>query len=163
MDQIDRLSGLNPDSELYAVRRERPEFVEGVELCRETVLAPEHGFGLSHALRAALAARMARLIGRQDLASAYDKKLEEAGSEVCLTAIASAAEVAADADASVRALVRHVDLVTESPRNSTKADIEKLAAAGLSNSEIVALSELIAFVNFEARIIVGLEMLEQVA
>lgn len=163
MDQIDILSGIKPGSELYRIRRERPDYVEGTELCRQTVLEPSDGFGIGHAMRAALAARMARLIGRNDLARTYDLMLEEVGSDETLAAIASAAELLADADVFTQALVRHADLVTKTPRDNTKADIERLEAAGLSNPQIIALSELIAFVNFEARVIVGLEALELVA
>lgn len=163
MDQIDILSGLKPDSEVYRARRERPEFVEGAELCRETVLAPRNGFGISHAMRAALAARMARFIGREDLARAYDLMLEEVGSDDELAAIASTGDLSSDADAFTKALVRHADFVTRTPRDSTRADIERLEAAGLTNPQIIALSELIAFVNFEARVIVGLSVLELVA
>ncbi|WP_052182819.1 hypothetical protein [Rhizobium sp. YS-1r] len=163
MDQIDILSGIKPGSELYRIRRERPDYVEGTELCRQTVLEPNHGFDIGHAMRAALAARMARLIGRNDLARTYDLMLEEAGSDETLAAIASAVELPTGADIFTQALVRHADLVTKTPRNNTRADIERLEAAGLSNPQIIALSELIAFVNFEARVIVGLEALERVA
>ncbi|QWW71122.1 CMD domain-containing protein [Rhizobium sp. WYJ-E13] len=163
MDQIDILSGIKPGSELYRIRRERPDYVEGTELCRQTVLAPSHGFDIGPAMRAALAARMARLIGRNDLARTYGLMLEETGSDETLAAIASAAEFPANAGIFTQALVRHADLVTKTPRNNTKADIEHLEAAGLSNPQIIALSELIAFVNFEARVIIGLEALELVA
>lgn len=163
MDQIDILSGIKPDSELYRVRRERPDYVEGTELCRRTVLEPGHGFGIGHATRAALAARMARLIGRHDLARTYDLMLQLAGSDETLAAIASGLELAPDADIVTHALVRHADLVTKTPRDNTRADIERLEAAGLSNPQIIALSELIAFVNYEARVIAGLEALELVA
>ena len=160
LDQIDILSGLKEGSELYAIRRERPEFVEGTELCRETVLSPSHGFGLSHALRAALASRMARFIGREDLAAVYDLMLDDAGSDPDLAVIASGAEAAADVFTG--AIIRHADLVTKTPRDNSKADIERLERAGLTNPQIIALSELIAFVNYEARVLAGLSLLEQV-
>jgi len=163
MDQIDILSGLRPDSEVYRARRERPEFVDGAELCRETVLAPRHDFGIGHAMRAALAARMARFIGREDLARTYDAMLEEAGRDHELAVIASTVELPESADGFTKALVRHADFVTKTPRGATRADIERLEAAGFSNPQIIALSELIAFVNFEARVIVGLSVLELLA
>jgi uncharacterized protein YciW len=163
MDQIDRLSGIAPGSELFEIRRERPDFVDGTELCRRTVLAPVHGFALGHGLRAALAARMSRFIGRADLAKSYDEMLSAAGSTPLLLEIAAAGDVAADDDAFLKAIIRHADLVTKTPRNNTKADIEALETAGLSSPQIIALSELIAFVNFEARVIAGLEILGEVA
>lgn len=163
MDQIDRLSGITPDSELYQIRRERPDFVDGTELCRQTVLTPAHGFDLGHALRAALAARMARFLGHNDLSKAYDDMLAQAGATPLLSGIAGGADLPVDADGFLRAILRHVDLVTKTPRENTRADIEALKAAGMSNPQIIALSELIAFVNFEARVIVGLEALGEVA
>lgn len=59
-DQIDMLAGVAPQSALFETRRERPEFVDGVEQCRIAVLAPGNDLGAG--LRAALAAQMARLI-----------------------------------------------------------------------------------------------------
>jgi len=57
------------------------------------------------------------------------------------------------------AIARHADLVTLTPAAATEADIRALAQAGLSNPQIVALSELIAFVNFETRVAAGLRLL----
>lgn len=163
MDQIDRLSGIAPGSELYDIRRQRPDFVDGTELCRQTVLTPTHGFDLGHDLRAALAARMARFLGHEELAKTYDEMLAQAGATPLLSGIAAGGELPAEADSFLRTILRHADLVTKTPRENTKADIEALEAAGLSNPQIIALSELIAFVNFEARVIVGLAALGEVA
>lgn len=162
MDQIDVFSGLDAGSELYRIRRERPDFVNGAELCRQSVLSPKQDFGLGDGLRAALAARMARLIGLEDLAGAYDRVLDGHGRTDLLIAIAIVAQPAADAGSFIHAIVRHADRVTTSPRESSRADVEALARAGLDNAQIVALSQLIAFVNFEARVIVGLKALELV-
>jgi uncharacterized protein YciW len=162
-DQIDVLSGLQPGSELYNIRRERMDFVEGTEQCRQTVLRPKHGFDLTHAMRAALAARMARLIGHEPLAAVYDDNLKDAGADALLLTIAATGDLPGHADHFIKAIVRHADLVTTTPRDSTRADIEKLETAGLDNPQIVALSELIAFVNYEARVLKGLEVLGDIA
>jgi uncharacterized protein YciW len=55
--------------------------------------------------------------------------------------------------------VRHVDLVTVTPREATSDDISRLSKAGLSNAQIVALCELIAFVNFQTRVATGLRLM----
>lgn len=162
-DFIDRLAGLPPGSELHEIRRERPDFVEGAELCRQAVLEPKHGFGLSHALRAALAVRMARMLGQEPLAAVYFAMLQKFDPDPLLQSIALGAAAGKGGDRLVAAIVRHADRVTAAPRDSSRADIEGLAAAGLSNPQIIALSELIAFVNFEARIIAGLAALGEVA
>ena len=161
-DQIDILSGLEPASELYGIRRERPDFVQGTEICREAVLRPHAGFGITHSMRTALAARMARMVGLGELASTYEALLEDEGNAL-LAAIAAGDDLPSTADRFTIALVRHADLVTKSPRDCTRADIERLEEAGLTNPQIIALSELIAFVNFEARVIAGLTVLEEIA
>ncbi|UIY32416.1 hypothetical protein LZK73_27280 (plasmid) [Neorhizobium galegae] len=96
------------------------------------------------------------------MAAVYDLMLDDAGSDADLASIASGAETAAAADAFTSAIIRHADLVTQTPRNSSRADIERLEKAGLSNPQIIALSELIAFVNYEARVLAGLSLLEEV-
>lgn len=45
------------------------------------------------------------------------------------------------------------------PSKAARSDIERLEAAGLTNPQIVALSELIAFVNFQTRVAAGLRLL----
>ena len=161
IDQIDRVAGLTADNPLAALRRQRPDFVDGAESCRIAVLDPRHDNNLPRPLRAALAARMARHNNDAKLAAEYDRLL------ACFapadTLLAIAAGNGPQADARIAAIVAHTDLVTLHPRDSRRADIEALAAAGLDEPAIVALSELIAFVNTEARIIAGLRLLETLA
>ncbi|MGC2779965.1 MAG: hypothetical protein WA418_30435, partial [Bradyrhizobium sp.] len=61
------------------------------------------------------------------------------------------------------AMARHADLLTLSPRNATRDDIATLRAAGVGDPDIVRLSELAAFVNYQLRVIVGLMLLREVA
>lgn len=159
-DQIDRIAGLAADSPLAALRRERPDFVDGAETCRDTVLNPQHDNGLPHPLRMALAARMARQNGDLALAASYDDRLAALAPSAALTAIAAGAVAS---DPWTAAVIHHADLVTIHPRDCRREDIAALTEAGLATPTIVALSELIAFVNYEARIIAGLRLLEHAA
>jgi uncharacterized protein YciW len=61
-------------------------------------------------------------------------------------------------DARLAAILRHVDMVTRTPRQATRADIEALKAAGVEEADIVRLSELVAFVSYQARVIAGLRL-----
>ena len=45
-----------------------------------------------------------------------------------------------------------MDLVTRSPKDATKADIEALREAGLVDADIVRLAGLVAFVNYQLRV-----------
>ncbi|MER8457124.1 hypothetical protein NKH89_26905 [Mesorhizobium sp. M0923] len=56
-------------------------------------------------------------------------------------------------------IARHADLVTLTPKKAEASDIALLAQAGLNNPQIVALSELIAFVNFQTRVATGLRLM----
>ncbi|RDE09265.1 CMD domain-containing protein [Pelagibacterium lacus] len=143
---------------LAELRARRPEFVGGTEDCRAAVLAPEVDVGLGRPLRAALAARMARLNGDEPLAAHYRQHLAEAGGSDDLDLIVAGGYPSDDPR--LRAILRHVDFITVAPRACTRADTLRLNAAGVSVPEVVALSELIGFVNFEVRIAATLRLLE---
>ena len=59
-------------------------------------------------------------------------------------------------------MARHADLLTLAPRKATRADITALKDAGVSEADIVRLSELAAFVNYQQRVIAGVRLLKQV-
>lgn len=159
-DTIDRVAGIASDTALYSARRFRPEFVEGAERCRRAVLEPASDVGLGRELRAALAARMARMNASHALAAHYREKLAALGLNSDLEGIAHGG-YPPSADRRLRAILRHVDLITLVPRACTQADTEGLVAQGLSVPEVVAMSELIGFLNFEVRIVATLGMLKE--
>ncbi|MXP52693.1 hypothetical protein FD737_06305 [Pantoea sp. Seng] len=155
-DAIDQAAGLTPDEALYQTRRLRPEFVEGAEACRVSVLAPEEGQGLPADLRLALAQRMAVLNYDAPLQSDYQAQLAALNPSEALLALASGCAVAEEPLATI---ARHADMVTQQPIQATEQHIRLLEQAGLSNPQIVALSELIAFVNFQTRVAAGLRLM----
>ena len=59
----------------------------------------------------------------------------------------------------IAAILAHSDLLTLRPRDATRGDIEALKAAGVEEPDIVRLAELAAFVNYQARVIRGLQAL----
>jgi len=156
-DQIDRLAGLDPQSPLIAIRRERLEFVNGIEECRAAVLTPADDLAIAPEIRAALAARMARLVGNEALAEVYDHRIGDDSS--ALRAVAQGDDIDDASNAFLCALVTHADLVTLAPGEAGAGDLNRLSESGVSEPQMVALSELIAFVNFETRVIAGLSKL----
>ncbi|WP_246673072.1 MULTISPECIES: hypothetical protein [unclassified Mesorhizobium] len=58
-------------------------------------------------------------------------------------------------------IARHVDLITLTPKKAEASHIALLAQAGLNNPQIVALSELIAFINFQTRVATGLRLMRR--
>lgn len=158
---IETLSGA--DSSLAGVLADRAEILGLSQAAHDAVLSPRDPGGISHCERAALAARMASANADPALAEHYRGLLRQAGGSPALLAIAEGADPVADADRRLRAIVRHVDLVTLSPKDATKADVAALKAAGLSEPDIVRLAELIAFVNYQTRVIAGLRLLGTIA
>lgn len=156
IDAMDKAAGLTPDDALYKTRRARPEFVEGAELCRLSVLTPQHGLGLSSDLRFAVAKRIAALNHDSILTEEYDQQLRALTPTEDLLALADGN---CELPEPLLTICRHVDLITQSPSDAKAAHIALLVEAGLSNPQIVALSELIAFVNFQTRVATGLRLM----
>ena len=57
--------------------------------------------------------------------------------------------------------VERVDRVTTDPSSAQRGHLDDLAGAGLNAHAVVSLSQLIAFVNFQSRVLAGLRMLQE--
>ena len=156
IDAMDKAAGLSPDDALFNARRFRPEFVQGAELCRLSVLLPVNDQGLATALRVALARRIAALNADQALIAEYGAQLADLEPAEQLLALAHGAT---DLEEPLATIARHVDLITLTPNKAEASDIARLAEADLTNPQIVALSELIAFANFQTRVAAGLRLM----
>lgn len=160
-DVIDTLAGIAPDSPLARLRRERPEVVKHLQGSDDALFAPADDGGLIRAERAAAALRIAELLRDPVLVAHYRARLAALDPS---GALAKTVEGGAQlTDARWDAIITHVDLVTRGPGAATREDIEGLTAAGLSSHAIVSLSQLISFVNFQARVLAGLRMLKGAA
>jgi CMD domain protein len=156
-DTIDAVAGLAPDSPVAALRRQRPEILRLSQLSEEAALRPRDEGGFDRNTRAALACRMARHLNDGALVAHYAAMLMTA--EEKLTAVPQGSP-APETDARLAAILRHVDLVTLTPGRATRDDIEALRRVGLTEADIVTLSGIIAFVNYQARVAAGLRMLK---
>lgn len=116
------------------------------------VLRPVDPGAIPHSLRAALAARVARLHDAPDLAERYAK---DAGDDADL-ADPSAAGTGRDA-----AICAFIDKTAAQTARTTADDIEALKAAGIDDADIVRLAELGAFLAYQIRLIVGLRLLKE--
>ena len=146
-------SGISAGHPLAAVLSGRSNIIELTEKSHDAAIKPDPSGGLTHSQRAALACRMARLNLEVELASHYESMVE-AGDAL----IANPSFDGADG-ARLKAVIRHTDLVTCSPKDAAAADIAALKAAGITEEDIVRLSELIAFVNYQVRVVAGLRLM----
>jgi len=156
---IETLAGVPAGSELSEALKTRAEVMRLSEAAHDAVLVPREPGGLSHGLRAALAARMCRHLGNDEAAAHYDVYL--AHSDDADVAVLAQPEGTCG-EPRANAMARHADLLTLAPRQATRGDIEALKKADISEPDIVRLSELAAFINYQLRVITGLKLLKDV-
>ena len=155
---IDRVLGLDESSDLLKLRERRSKLKHLTQTSYLAALRPAEPRNFSYALRAALAARMSALWKAKELHAHYIERLaEEGGSDYA--SFADPSSVLQHADPRLQAILNHVDLVTLTPKNATRENIEKLYAVGLDDRDIVTLAGLIAYVNYQVLVVAGLKMM----
>jgi uncharacterized protein YciW len=152
-------AGISTGSPLRAALEARSDVLAMTQATHDAALRPFAPGGLSHAERAALAARVARLNGEDGLAAHYRAMLAEAKDGQGDSKLADPA-FTGGGDARCAALIAYTDLVTLKPRDATAADIEMLKAAGIDDADIVRLAELNAFLAYQMRLVAGLRLMK---
>lgn len=132
-----------------AVER-RADIMEMTQIAENAVLKPSDPGGWSLPLRAAFAARIARLNDASGLAKYY------AGLADISQHTATANP---DSDGKPAPGVAFLDAVATKPRDITAEDIKLLQDANISDADIVRLTELVAFVSYQIRLVAGLSLL----
>ncbi len=140
-DVIASVTGAAGNRAITAAVAPRAALMAASQANYRAVLTPEDPGGISLAERRAIAARIARLNGDGALAAHYG------------------AEPGDPTDKRQAAILRHVDLVTTNPKQATRGDIDALRTAGVPEADIVRLSQLIAFVNYQVRVIAALRLI----
>lgn len=161
-DVIAAIVGIESGSAMAGVLSARADIMALTQKTHDSALTPENPGGLSHAERAALAWRIAKINDHKAFEDHFEALLEKAGAP---DAAARMADIWFDGGSDIRAkaLIRHVDLVAHAPKQATRRDIELLQEAGLADDDIVRLSELVAFVSYQIRVAVGLELMRGLA
>jgi CMD domain protein len=150
-DVISALAGIQPGSALAALRAERPEAMQHAQGSYAALFDPAASTGLSPVERFATALRVATHHAATEAAAHYRRRLADAGADP---------EVVADsAPLRLQAMLAHADLLAAHPAQAGPDNLQALADAGLSAAEIVTLSQIIAFVSFQVRVLVALKLL----
>ncbi len=159
-DLLEDILGIAPGSPLAALRRRRPEALRHSQGAYEELLRPADPGGISYAERAALALRVALREGVAALAARYRALLERAGARAEVAAAEDLSGSGAAAGERLAALLRHADLVALRPGACGQADIDRLAALGLSPRDVVAVTQLVSFVPYQVRLLAGLRAMQ---
>jgi CMD domain protein len=157
-DVIDRLAGITPGSKLARLRAERPALVAATQGSHLALFEPDDLGGVSHRERDGLALRVAVLTPSPELVAWHRERLQAQGEDAATIAAFEQGPDGAGLTAREVALLRHADILANTPGKATPEDIAALKAAGFTPRDIVTISQLIAFVSFQARLLVGLRL-----
>lgn len=161
-DTVAKAAGVAPDSHLATLLQGRADIFALTQITQDAALNPQTAGGISPTERVALACRIAQLNNVSELAAQYQQTYPQIVSvdAALFQRLADPAQTSTDFDdVRLAALIRHVDLVTQTPKDASRADIQALRDAGLTEADIVRLSEIIAFVNYQLRLVAGLQLL----
>ncbi|MBY6004665.1 hypothetical protein KUV62_12145 [Salipiger bermudensis] len=148
-------AGITAGSAPGAAAETRANIIEATQAAEDAVLTPKDAGAFPHALRAALAARIANEAGENDLAERY---LAGAGD------MAGLADPSQDGEEEGLAhVVAFADKAANHTRDILAEDISKLQAAGVDDADIVRLCELVAFVAYQLRVVAGLRLMKGAA
>lgn len=185
-DIIDVLAGVIPGSALDVLRDDRPQARENAQRSFTVLFEPQEPGTFPVAERYAVATFVARLLGFGG--EFYGDLLGDEAPEL-VGPLAVAAQDAADSgpygvyrepglaaenapgrvwapkpeliEPRLAAALAHAHLLVYRLRESDAADLRKLLAAGWSADDIVTLSQLISFLNFQLRFARGLQALSE--
>lgn len=157
-----RSVGITAEHPLAGAISGRDKIMDLTQKSHDAVLRPRECGGLSHAVRAALACRIAKHNSESVLADHFQGMIGSGDGAQAASRIADVTFDGAD-DSWLKAILAYADLVTVMPKNADAPDIEKLQSAGLPDADIVRLSELVAFVSYQIRLVAGLRLMAEVA
>jgi CMD domain protein len=187
-DVIDHLAGIEPGSPLDLLREQRPDAREHAQRSYDALFTPESEAEVTLVERDAVAAFVTGLHGDDAAARFYADRLTELAPRL-LEAVQAEIEAGAttgpyglypadgplsgESDKGLRyrahrpdalgvrlaAAFEHAHLLVFRPREADRAALDALARSGWSADGIVTLSQLVAFLAFQVRVIAGLRLL----
>lgn len=149
-----RAAGATENGALAGAVEARRGIFEMTQAAEDAVLRPKDSGRWNHALRAALAARIARLNGEDALAQEFETA---AGEHAAL------ADPSKQGESDLAPVLRFMDKVAADTRNVRAEDIAALQATGVADADIVRLAELNAFLAYQLRVIAGLRLMQEAA
>ncbi|HVY15552.1 MAG TPA: CMD domain protein [Rhodopila sp.] len=180
-DAIDALAGLAPDSPLAAIRDRKPVTRDQAQASYRALFRPADETDVTRLERHAVAAFVAGLHADPDATAFYAAALP---ADLAATIAAEAGKARttgpygayppgplsredvagpvyrpADLDPRLGAALAHVHMLVFHPRDARPEHLQALLDAGWSNTGIVTLSQLTAFLAFQIRAAAGLRVL----
>src|SRR5262249_53889180 len=144
-DVMSRLAGIVAGSPVAKARAMRPDVIRYTQTSDEAMLRPKSAGGFTRAERAAIGIRIARRLEDGALIAHYQAMLRPLDPSGAL--LGTTQGVTPTTTDRWSRMLAHADRLTADPGGSEPAHLKLLGDAGLSPQAIVALSQLIAYVN----------------
>lgn len=154
-DLVDRLAGLTPGSKTYETRHQRAKVAAATQGSYDTLFAPDLP-GLSLVERLLVALYASRLTPSAALTAHYREQAAIAGAEASLIALAEHGTPDEATSPRLAAILSFTRKLIENPVEGDREALLTLPQAGLSTPEVVTLSQLIAFLSYQVRLVAGL-------
>ncbi len=161
VDVIDEILGENNTDRVVMLRSQKPELASQRQAYYDAVFepAPDSAEAFSVADRFLVAVRTASHTGSAAVVDWYSGRARESGVEgPAIDRARNVAEPWPDEDR-LGPVMRHVDLITARPVESSKRDIDALLESGLTPGAVVVLSQVVAYVSYQLRLIAALRAL----
>lgn len=160
-DVINQLAGIGFDARLGQLRGQRPEIVRYAQSSYDALLEPADLAGVSRYERDLIGLRVAQLTNTPALTVWHRDRLRSLGASDADLALIEGFPQQSGLSARQIAILQHTDRLTRTPLLATAEHIAELKAAGLTARDIVTISQLIAFLSFQLRTLVGLRILAE--
>lgn len=158
-DLLNTMLGIGEDSPLAALRARRADIASYIQASYDALLEPADEAGVRRAERGLIALRVAVLDESAPLIAHYRAFLAGQGVDSALVTATEGAALGAPLSLRLLAMLTHVDRLTNAPELASPEHLAELKAQGLSDANIVTISQLISFVSFQVRTIAGLQLL----
>lgn len=157
-DLIDQLATLSPDSLTYEARHFRDKVLKGTQASFEALFDPNLQFNLHWRYLVAIYAT--KLSKSTDLSQYYVEQAKQHAVDVVLIDAVQSDTVESVEDAQLKAVLAFTKKLILKPIEGDKEAVQSLQKAGLSPREIVALSQLIAFLSYQLRLFAGVKAMQ---
>lgn len=157
-DVIDRLLQLTPQDNVHALRHARQKVVAATQSFHELAFSPAGLSPAQHQDRLLAAALAAQATGPDVLAGEYSRLLLESGpSAAHRTLLEGGTDTGT---AALDALARYARTLALKPATADRAALQSLVDAGWSVPEVVSLAQIMGYVSYQSRMMIGLLALQ---
>lgn len=161
VDVVDAILSPSGAEAVVDLRNEKPELGAQMQQYYDAVFQPsaDSASQLSPTERWLVAIRTAAHTNSAAVMDWYEARARATGIDDALIAKARAIEDPWNGDPRTTAIMRHVDLIVTRPVESSRTDMTVLQDAGLTPGGIVALSQVVAYVSYQLRLVATLRAL----